>query len=156
MKRFNKFLAWAAVVFWMAVIFGLSSQVAEQSDQLSMGITEIITQVVEKAIPAKDIEITSLNRFIRKNAHFIAYLVLGMLVINAMRCGGFSGYKSTLLALFLCIIYAISDEIHQLFVPGRGCQVIDVMIDSAGSASGIFLYMICAGLKKRRIIKLNE
>jgi VanZ family protein len=150
-------LSWAVVIFWMAVIFSLSSQAAEQSDQLSMEIAEIITQVAEKAVPANDIEVVSFNRFVRKNAHFIAYLVLGLLVINAMRCSGFCGYKSVFLALFLCVIYAISDEIHQLYVPGRGCQVKDVMIDSTGAAAGIFLYMIYDKvLRERKMRKRNK
>ena len=38
-----------------------------------------------------------------------------------------------------CSLYAISDEVHQLFVPGRGAQVKDVFIDIAGAAVGIFL-----------------
>jgi VanZ family protein len=150
-------LSWAVVIFWMAVIFSLSSQAAEQSDQLSMEIAEIITQVAEKAVPANDIEVVSFNRFVRKNAHFIAYLVLGLLVINAMRCSGFCGYKSVFLALFLCVIYAISDEIHQLYVPGRGCQVKDIIIDSTGAAAGIFLYMIYDKvLRERKMRKRNK
>jgi VanZ family protein len=150
-------LSWAVVIFWMAVIFSLSSQAAEQSDQLSMEIAEIITQVAEKAVPANDIEVVSFNRFVRKNAHFIAYLVLGLLVINAMRCSGFCGYKSVFLALFLCVIYAISDEIHQLYVPGRGCQVKDIIIDSTGVAAGIFLYMMYDKvLRERKMRKRNK
>ena len=44
-----KLLSWATVILWMALIFFLSAQAAEQSDQLSSGITEKIVQAVEKA-----------------------------------------------------------------------------------------------------------
>jgi VanZ family protein len=44
------------------------------------------------------------------------------------------------LSLAICIIYAVSDELHQLFVPGRGCQLKDVIIDTAGAVSGTAIY----------------
>jgi VanZ family protein len=41
-----------------------------------------------------------------------------------------------------CILYAISDEVHQLFVLGRGAQVVDVLIDSLGAFVGIGMYRV--------------
>lgn len=52
----------------------------------------------------------------------------------------------------ICILYAISDEVHQLFVPGRGGQVRDVIIDSAGAIAGILGYN---GLSRIRSKKYN-
>ena len=147
---YKKVLSWAVVVFWMTVIFSLSSQVAEQSDKLSVGITGIIAQVIERAFPMLDIEISSFNYIIRKNAHFFAYLVLGVLVINALRRSGIYSYKSVALTLIVCGLYAISDEIHQLFVPGRDGQVKDVIIDSAGSVVGVGVYMTIERIFKKR------
>ena len=45
------------------------------------------------------------------------------------------------LALIVCVLYAISDEVHQMFVPGRGPGIKDVLIDSAGATVGIGVYM---------------
>ena len=47
--------------------------------------------------------------------------------------------KNILRIIIICIIYAISDEVHQILVPGREFQYIDIMIDSLGSISGILL-----------------
>ena len=47
-----------------------------------------------------------------------------------------------LISIILCIIYATSDEIHQLFVPGRACQLRDILIDSIGSITGVYLYKL--------------
>ena len=139
---YKKALSWAAVLLWMAVIFSLSSQIGEQSDQLSVGITKTIVQVMGKAVPKTlYLDIDSLNRVIRKNAHFFAYLILGLLMINAIRNSGIYGKQSILIALSICVIYAISDEIHQLFVPGRSGLVKDVIIDTAGAAVGAGVYM---------------
>jgi len=43
----RKILSWTAVIIWMALIFNLSSQVAQQSNQLSKGVTKVIVKTVE-------------------------------------------------------------------------------------------------------------
>jgi len=53
-------------------------------------------------------------------------------VANGSRSSGSKRYKGIKLALLICILYAVSDEVHQLFIPGRGGQFKDVIIDSAG------------------------
>lgn len=55
--------------------------------------------------------------------------------------------KPYLLSILLCIIYATSDEIHQIFTPDRACQIKDILIDSIGSITGIYLFKL---LKKRK------
>jgi VanZ family protein len=73
-------------------------------------------------------------------------------VINALRRSGAYGYRSIVLALLICVLYAISDEVHQLFVPGRGGQVKDIIIDSAGATVGIGVYLLISRVVKRRRI----
>ncbi|KUO49329.1 MAG: VanZ family protein [Desulfitibacter sp. BRH_c19] len=138
----NKFLSWILVVLFMVVIFYLSHQPAIESDQLSTGITEIIIKTIEKVVPNADFDIGSFNHIIRKNAHFFAYLVLGVLVINAMRRSGVSGYRSVGIALVICALYAVSDEVHQLFIIGRSGELRDVLIDSAGASAGVGVYCL--------------
>jgi VanZ family protein len=129
-------ISWLIVLLWMALIFFLSSQPADLSNELSTGITETIARAIERIIPGTEIIIGELNHIVRKNAHFIAYLVLGILTMIAMRNSGAELKRSFLLTMLICVPYAASDEIHQLFVPGRGCQVTDVLIDSAGALVG--------------------
>lgn len=75
------------------------------------------------------------------------YLGLGILTINALRRNGTKGYKRIVFALPICILYAASDEIHQIFVPGRAAQVKDVFIDSAGASVGILMYWVISRKK---------
>ncbi|MTI80452.1 MAG: VanZ family protein [Firmicutes bacterium] len=138
----NKLISWAVVLIWMALIFNLSSQVAEQSNQLSTGITKVIVDTVEQVAPKAEFDIESFNHMLRKNAHFFAYLVLGILVINALKRSGVVGFKGIILAFLICILYAISDEAHQMFVPGRGPGIRDVLIDSFGASVGIGVYLL--------------
>ena len=73
---------------------------------------------------------------VRKFAHFTEYLILGMLCLNMIKkCG-----LKNCLAILICVLYAASDEIHQIFVPGRSCRVMDILLDSFGSISGIIIY----------------
>ena len=46
------------------------------------------------------------------------------------------------ISLIVGIIYAISDEIHQAFIPGRGPQLADVILDSMGVLTGIVLIIL--------------
>ncbi|MBE3102527.1 MAG: VanZ family protein [Firmicutes bacterium] len=147
----NKIISWAAVIIWMVLIFNLSSQVAEQSNQLSTGITEAIVKTIEKIAPNVEFDISGFNHIVRKNAHFFAYLVLGILVLNAFRRNEIYGYKNVILAIIVCILYAASDETHQLFVPGRGGQVRDVIIDSTGAGVGIVINLVFTRIVKRKI-----
>lgn len=120
------------VILWMIFIFVMSSFDATSSSNQSNFIVDIITSIIN----IKDIGLLSL--IIRKLAHFIEYFILGILVINFI-----TRYdKKIIIAILLCIIYATSDEIHQIFVPGRSCQIIDIMIDSLGSIMGVYLYKL--------------
>lgn len=120
------------VILWMIFIFVMSSFDATSSSNQSNFIVDIIISIIN----IKDIGLLSL--IIRKLAHFIEYFILGILVINFI-----TRYdKKIIIAILLCIIYATSDEIHQIFVPGRSCQIIDIMIDSLGSIMGIYLYKL--------------
>jgi len=136
----HRFISWTAVIAWMLVIFSLSAQVAEESNRLSTDVTEAVVRTVEKVKPDAEINVIRLNQIIRKNAHFLCYLVLGILAMNAFRRNGCSIGKSLILSFFLCAVYAVSDEIHQLYVPGRGAQVADVLIDCTGGVTGMFIY----------------
>ncbi|MEK4523077.1 VanZ family protein [Psychrobacillus sp. FSL W7-1457] len=144
----SKIWSYLAVVLWMGLIFFFSSQPADDSKELSTGVTEVILSVVEAVAPESDLFVDNLHHFVRKNAHFLIYFVLGILVVRAFRVSEIRGKKSMLLALATCIVYAVSDEIHQLFVPGRGAQVKDVMIDSTGAFAGIIIYSWLKGLQR--------
>ena len=73
---------------------------------------------------------------IRKWAHMFLYFVLGIFLFLHFRC---RVRYSSILTLLLCYIYACSDEIHQLFVNGRGGLVSDTFIDLIGASFGVII-----------------
>lgn len=136
----KRFVAWLAVVCWMALIFYLSHQPASASSQLSSGITALIASALDKVLPFLTIDWENFHAIIRKSAHFFAYFMLGAMTINALRISRVSGSKGIVIAFIVCVLYAISDEVHQLFIPGRSGEVRDVLIDSTGAIVGIIFY----------------
>ncbi|KUP05305.1 hypothetical protein Q73_13405, partial [Bacillus coahuilensis m2-6] len=113
------------------------------SNQMSQGVSNVIVGDVGEITAESEynISIKRLNHIIRKNAHFYVYLVLAVLMMNALKSNQYKNIR-ILLTLIFCIVYAITDEIHQLFVPGREAQVNDVLIDSIGATFGIGLYIL--------------
>jgi len=148
-KNSTTIFSWVVVLLWMLLIFIASAQPATQSNKLSKGVTEIVIETVEKVAPNADLDVSRFNHLIRKNTHFFTYLVLGILVLNAMRRSGARDIRWSVIAFLICVLYAVSDEVHQLFVPGRGGQVKDVLIDSAGAAVGTLMYLGVSRIMKK-------
>ncbi len=145
-----KLLSWAAPVIWMAIIFYLSHQPSAASNELSSGLTEVIINKIKTIAPDWEFNIESFHHYVRKNAHFFAYLLLGVLVLHALRSSNILGYRGIIAALLICVLYAASDEIHQLFIAGRSGEVRDVLIDSAGASIGIGIWMVVARILGRK------
>ena len=152
MKRFNQIVRWALVVLWMVLIFYLSHQVADDSAGLSGDLTEIIIGNIEK-ITSVDVDSDLFHHLVRKNAHFFAYFILSVLTLNALKWSGVTGTRWMGMAFLICVLYAVTDEVHQLFIPGRSGELKDIFIDSAGALVGIFVYAGIGRLIKK--IKIN-
>ncbi len=131
-----------APVFWMAVIFTLSHQPAA----VSSGQSGVIVGHLQQAMPGVSTAI--LTFLVRKSAHIIAYFILGILMYRALRITIRRWQTRTVasFALLSCSLYAVTDEIHQLFVPGRSGELRDVMIDSIAALVGVGL---CVWLMRR-------
>ena len=144
---------WIVVVLWVVLIFIFSVQAAEQSAGLSTKVTEVIVQTLSWVMPidtdvrAIDKIVKQFHNVIRKSAHAGLYFVLGILVINSIMHTGLKGFKAYFYALLFCIVYALTDEVHQTFVAGRSGQVSDILIDTAGAIVGISMCWIYKFLK---------
>lgn len=75
-----------------------------------------------------------MHALIRKAAHFTNYGILFWLLIRGPLRG------RPYVALALCVLYAMTDEAHQYFVPGRGPSLYDVALDSCGALFSRFLH----------------
>ena len=133
------------VVLWMGLIFMFSNDTGVASTKKSDGvIVRTVQKIIGRDLTSKEKEkvLTYLVVPVRKGAHLGVYLILGFLMISLVREYLDINTKALLTALFICILYACSDEVHQLFVVGRSCEVKDMIIDSVGSGVGITLYYL--------------
>lgn len=135
----NLIVSWAAVLLCMAVIFILSHQTGEESQLLS-----------DEFIIVFGLKLTS--DFVRTCAHFLEYAGLSVLFYNALYRS--FGYVRPVISVLLSSIYAVTDEVHQLFVEGRAFQISDIIIDSIGAAAGVavltVLIVIYQKIKRRK------
>jgi VanZ family protein len=122
-------LSCSALFAWMLVIFAFSGEGHDTSSMRSGETMQAVYQVAH-VMPSEFI--------VRKAAHTFLYIVLGVLAYNVV----LKDRKAIWLSIAFCALYAVSDEIHQLFVPGRGPLATDVLIDTAASCVGIGIYWI--------------
>ena len=150
--KFKKNLIFKRVLFLIMlvlafyVIFNFSAQDGEISGSLSRKVTEFIVEIVSK-IKTMDISrkihyIEKLHPIIRKLAHFGVYTVVGFSVMGFMCTFDMKNIFKVIISFCIGVAYAITDEIHQYFIPGRSAEILDVCIDSAGVLTGIFILII--------------
>ena len=130
----------------MSFIFCLSNQPASDSTELSDGF---ISNTIGRIYKVFDSDISSdelseikikYTHPVRKMAHFTIYMILGILVTLLVGEYNVSFYRCLFISLLVCLLYSISDEMHQLFVMGRSGEIKDVLIDTSGSFIGIFMF----------------
>lgn len=115
---------WLPVFLWAALIFFLSS----------------IAQV-------KASEFLVLDFIFKKTAHLTEYAILYLLIFRATK-------KNLIFSLILTLAYALSDEIHQSFVPGRTAAWYDFGLDLSGaSIAAYILWKIQSRLTRQQIQK---
>lgn len=81
--------------------------------------------------PLPETQIPQLDKFL----HTVEYGGLCFLLMRALKGSRAGMPRKTMVIIAVCctVLYGVSDEIHQLFVPGRVCTIIDVFFDSLGA-----------------------
>lgn len=137
-----------AALAWMVMIFCFSAQTADDSSDLSSGLlVGILRGIVphwEARSATEQLEILDkFHTIFRKFAHFTEYGILGILWTMSTRSGYWEKKSCKawriVLPFCICLLNAVSDEIHQLFVEGRSGEFRDVCIDFSGACTGILL-----------------
>lgn len=128
-RKIGVFLGWTAVVACMAVIFHLSHQPSEESSELSLSLLSSFFAIFSQLS-----EIIGHETF-RTIAHGLEYCGLGALLFHALLQT--FGKAKPFVSFAFAAAYAVTDEIHQIFIPGRAFQVSDIAVDWLGAISGI-------------------
>jgi len=159
MKKINtKVIKIILIIIWMAVVFLFSNQGGTKSSGTSTRVTELIVDIVEK-VNNKEYNLEEIHRtemVIRKLAHYTIYMVGGFLIMNYAYSTSQTRKKQICWSLFFGMFYAITDEIHQYFVPGRSARIFDVGIDTLGVITGVLIYMTLMKLINKIYVKSSK
>ena len=143
------------LIAWMALIFSMSAQNATESDKTSGNVIESVLSVIYPGFDGLSEEskaelISSFQFIARKTAHFSLYAILGLLsFLTVISYRNLKFGLRTALSAAICLLYAASDEVHQLFVPGRSGEIRDVCIDFCGSLLMITILALSARYIKK-------
>ena len=147
----------------MVFIFVQSALPADLSSEESGLIVDWIMRVMEDILPfGRETVVFA----VRKGAHFTEYLILGAVLVAAVKewraafglfpTGGAPETAFGLLttsgapvAWLIGTAYAMTDEFHQAFVPGRSCEFRDMVIDSCGVLTGVLAANLAGRIKVR-------
>lgn len=151
----KKILLWILVISWMCLIFYFSQQDSVESTNQSRGFidkTNIIEKYDDKTDAEKEQIMIGIDAKVRKIAHAGVFLVLGVLVCFLVKEFTLDIKKILIISFIICMFYACSDEIHQLYVPGRSGELKDIVIDSLGLLTGEMIFYL-SGIKIWKRVK---
>lgn len=124
-------------------IFNFSEQAGSESRALSRKVSRAIIDILPKYKDKNESEKSTLvlksQAIIRKVAHVTEYTMLGIVATFFLSTFNMSKKVRVLIVLMIGFVYAISDEIHQIFTPNRTPMVTDVFIDTSGVILGIVI-----------------
>ena len=138
-KRYSTKIYIALTIIWTIIIFSFSLQPADTSSQVSSGFGRWLIEVfapnfIDEFESMPEEHLAYIHFLLRKCAHFTEYFILGVLVLLSQRHTGIR-YK-VFTGLVIGMLVASVDETIQLFVSGRSGQISDVLLDTAGVATG--------------------
>jgi VanZ family protein len=143
----KKYLVWSPVAAMCLVIFLFSRD--RMSDAHSNHLLFMLLSAFHAATAR---HLAEFAYPFRKLAHIVVYSTLSLITYRALRGSRPAGYypEGALRSVVFCLLYAGSDEIHQIFVPGRGPAVHDVLLD--GLAATVTMVLLQGWYQFRRAV----
>ncbi len=163
-KKIFRVLCLIFIILICALIFSMSAKNGDASNNISGSFIRTVVDFLNKDfknLPTDEqlLIINNYQFFVRKAAHFSIYAALGFFAVGFLDTFiKFRYLKAAVCSLLFVFLYAVSDEIHQLFTLDRSGQITDVILDSCGGIFGIILMslIVRAVLKNLEERKRNE
>jgi VanZ family protein len=140
---------YAPLLAWMVFIFFASTVQFSASNT-----SRIIRPLLLWLFPGISEErITFVHFIVRKLSHLTEYAILGLLAARAFITSSRESLRALwfLFSLLLVIVYALSDEYHQSFVPARTGSIYDSLIDITGGLIGLLLLALWRKISSRKV-----
>lgn len=152
MKNANirKFLYWIPALIVMIIIFYFSSKTGTESNSQS---DPIVLSILRTLHLSENIKLF-ITLLVRKFGHISEFALLGFCVSFALtKSFSLNWFKTETYAILISYIYALTDELHQLFVPERSGRFSDTLIDLVGIVIGSLLFVLVYKLWSKFIKK---
>lgn len=158
-RRILRWIFFIAALVIAAMIFYFSSQDGEESSQVSGDVVRFLLKLFYPGyydLSRKEQLrfLDNLSLWVRKGAHFSEYALFAAVLMNylRLRLPGDRLLLSGCWGWFVATAYAGTDELHQMFVSGRGPALLDVGIDSAGALTGVLISaaLLAAHIRRKR------
>jgi len=134
-RKYAKWVLLVLLVAWCVTIWQFSLAPAEKSSGTSSQVQDFCNDVLDKV----GIEATVTLKTVRKTAHFSEFMLLGLLAAATLLAHGFGHWL--ILSPLVFVPAAVIDECIQIFVPGRGPHILDVLLDLAGGTFGALAFL---------------
>lgn len=157
-KKAAVIVSWLLVFLWMGFIFFMSAQDSTNSSAYSRPIAESVVKFQVKYHLNQDHGYTALQYLnevestVRKIAHSTIFFILSVLVSMSLLLGDIKRSRVLFISIALSLLYALIDEFHQFFVPGRASEMADIMLDMLGVLLGTVLTLVVASV----VIKIRS
>ena len=141
----HKLILLIVLIGIMGFIYYMSAQPVVRSGEMSFRIDRLVCRLFvdgfeNMTAEQQQVAVYDMDFLVRKSAHFLEYTMLGLILMLTGRTFLTSHQKTA--AMLTGAVYAALDEFHQYFVPGRACQVRDVLIDYSGIVTGILTALL--------------
>lgn len=157
-----------SVALWLSsfsIIFLFTSYSGEESSRMSVAVAHFIRDLIARHFyvnPGDEFWDITLHAMVRKLAHYTEFFYHGMttgfLMVTLLR----KRWAAFSASAAICLATAVLDEFRQRFIPGRGPQWSDVLLDATGALTGLLVfflvYAVCSRIRslKRRIRELEN
>lgn len=155
-NRRKAIITFVLLIFWLALMFVLSSQNGEETVQVSGGVSEFIAKLIYNSPTAEQMNFVHL--IIRKIAHLVLYFMFGTLLSLFMRyIDRLKPIMKNGISALSVIIISFADELHKLPISGRHFDLFDVLLNIIGGMLAVFaVFMLSKMIEKRQNKRLEE
>lgn len=156
-RRWIRVTLWVCVLLTAGAIFAFSSQTGVESGNLSAILVNFVIRLVNGAGGEQAVQPGVqgfVEKLVRKAAHVTEFAMLGFFL--RMLAGAYLLRRPTRCCWLAGVAWAALDEIHQLFVPGRGGMWQDVVLDAVGVLAGITLAYTVLVVMGRLLVKFRR
>ncbi len=119
----KKIVSIILLLLWASLIFYLSDQPRVVSNKMS-------SDIIKHTLFVNDVVLKIIHNPLREAMHAFEYFIFGLLLINVLK--QFNIKRIITFTIIIAIIFMVSDEIHQIYVPGRAFEILDLFLDFVG------------------------